>query len=174
MVFSTSEWDPLAKIRQHGWKSVPHTISQVAKFKCNLLKTSKDIATQTRWILQRFYGGGCFVPRLLSLKRARKGRREGDCTLPMVPCGSSPITRFALASTLPCEKRSARGGGCGGSIFVPPTRQTSGKFRDFVDQYLRSLWTYLRKVTDRVHFKQIVVKVLRLSGTWEICQALKF
>ena len=53
----------------------------------------------------------------------------------------------------------------GGYKFVLPTRHTSGKFRDFVDQYLRSLWTYLRKVTDRVHFKQIVVKVLRLSGT---------
>lgn len=50
-------------------------------------------------------------------------------------------------------------------MFVPPTRQTSGKFHDFMDQYLRSLWTYLRKATDRVHFKQIVVKVLRLSGT---------
>ena len=57
------------------------------------------------------------------------------------------------------------GGRGGGYKFVLPTRHTSGKFRDFVDQYLRSLWTYLRKVTDRVHFKQIVVKVLRLSGT---------
>ena len=46
---------------------VPHTISQVAKFKCNLLKTSEDIATQTRRVLQRFVwwgggGGGRFVP----------------------------------------------------------------------------------------------------------------
>ena len=52
-----------------------------------------------------------------------------------------------------------------GGKFMPLTRHTSGKFRDFVDQYLRSLWTYLRKARDRVHFKQIVVKVLRLSGT---------
>ena len=29
-----------------------------------------------------------------------------------------------------------------GGKFVPPP-QTSVKFRDFVDQYLRSLWTYL-------------------------------
>ena len=96
----------------HGWKSVALTISQVGKFKCNLLKTSEDIATQTRRILQRFLWWGK-----------------------------------------------------AGGMFVPPTRQTSGKFRDFMDQYLRSLWMYLRKATDRVHFKQIVVKVLRLSGT---------
>ena len=47
---------------------------------------------------------------------ARKGRREGDngrdgaeptvCTLPMVPCGSSPVTRVSR-SPLACEKRSA-------------------------------------------------------------------
>ena len=41
----------------------------------------------------------CLVPRRLS--RARKGRREGDngavCTLPMVPCGSSPVVRLYLA-----------------------------------------------------------------------------
>ena len=46
----------------------------------------------------------------------RKGRLEGDngrdgaspavCTLPMVPCGSSPVTRVSR-SPLPCEKRSA-------------------------------------------------------------------
>ena len=65
---------------------VPHTISKVAKFKCNLLKTSEDIATQTRRVLQRFVWWG--------------------------------------------------------SMFVPPTIQTSGKFRDFVDQYLRLLWRY--------------------------------
>ena len=39
----------------------------------------------------------CLVPRRLS-RCACKGRREGDCTLPMVPCGVSPVTRFALAS----------------------------------------------------------------------------
>ncbi|CAH3027332.1 unnamed protein product, partial [Porites evermanni] len=59
----------------------------------------------------------------VSLRCARKGRREGDhgrdkttqdlagaspavCTLPMVPCGSSPVTRVSR-SPLPCEKRSA-------------------------------------------------------------------
>ena len=56
----------------------------------------------------------------LSMKCPRKGRREGDngrgsasptvCTLPMVPCGSSPVT-CVLCSPLRCEKRSAWGGG---------------------------------------------------------------
>ena len=45
----------------------------------------------------------CLVPRRLSFDenvRAKEGGKEttGDCTLPMVPCGSSPVTRFALAS----------------------------------------------------------------------------
>ena len=53
-------------------------------------------------------------------KCARKGRREGDngrdgaspavCTLPMVPCGSSPVTRVSR-SPLRWEKRSASEGG---------------------------------------------------------------
>ena len=48
-------------------------------------------------------------------KCARKGRREGDnrrdvaspavSTLPMVPCGSSQVTRFALASAMRKTKR---------------------------------------------------------------------
>ena len=51
-------------------------------------------------------------------KCARKGRREGDngrdgaspavCTLPMVPCGSSPVTRFVLASAMRKTKRLRR------------------------------------------------------------------
>ena len=49
---------------------------------------------------------------------ARKRRREGDnggdgaspavCTLPMVPCGLSPVTCFALASALRKTKRLRR------------------------------------------------------------------
>ena len=35
--------------------------------------------------------------------RAKEGGKE---TLPMVPCGSSPVTRVSR-SPLPCEKRSA-------------------------------------------------------------------
>ena len=56
----------------------------------------------------------------LSMKCPCKVRREGDngrgsasptvCTLPMVPCGSSPVT-CVLSSPLRCEKRSAWGGG---------------------------------------------------------------
>ena len=43
----------------------------------------------------------CLVPRRLS-RYARKGR------LPMVPCGSSPVTRFALASAMRKTKRLRR------------------------------------------------------------------
>ena len=49
---------------------------------------------------------------------ARKGRREGDngrgvaspaiCTLPMVPCCSSPVSRFALTSAMRKPKRLRR------------------------------------------------------------------
>ena len=38
------------------------------------------------------------------------GASPAVCTLPMVPCSSSPVTRVSR-SPLPCEKRSARGGG---------------------------------------------------------------
>ena len=42
-------------------------------------------------------------------KCVRKGRREGAVyTLPMVPCGSSPVTRFALASAMRKTKRLRR------------------------------------------------------------------
>ena len=58
----------------------------------------------------------CLVPRRLSLDenvRAKEGGKEttGVCTLPMVPCSSSPVTRVSR-SPLRWEKRSAWGGGC--------------------------------------------------------------
>ena len=64
------------------------------------------------WLRQRKTEQNCLVPRRLS-RCARKGRREGDngrdvCTLPMVPCGSSPVTRFALASAMRKTKRLRR------------------------------------------------------------------
>ena len=51
----------------------------------------------------RVWSFHCLVPRRLSFDenvRAKEGGKEttGDCTLPMVPCGSSLVTRFALAS----------------------------------------------------------------------------
>ena len=61
----------------------------------------------------------CLLPRRLSLSRwkcARKRRREGDnFTLPMVPCGSSPVTHVSH-SILPCEKRSAWVGSWGFTV----------------------------------------------------------
>ena len=55
----------------------------------------------------------CLVPRRLSFDenlRAKEGGKEttGVCTLPMVPCGSSPVTRFALASAMRKTKRLRR------------------------------------------------------------------
>ena len=43
--------------------------------------------------------------------RAKEGGKETTddvCTLPMVPCGSSPVTRFALASAMQKTKRLRR------------------------------------------------------------------
>ena len=42
--------------------------------------------------------------------RAKEGGKEttGVCTLPMIPCGSSPVTRFALASAMRKTKRLRR------------------------------------------------------------------
>ena len=62
----------------------------------------------------------CLVPRRLPFDenmRAMEGGKEttGEtsaspavCTLPMVPCGSSPVTRFALASAMRKTKRLRR------------------------------------------------------------------
>ena len=65
----------------------------------------------------------CLVPRRLSFDenvRAKEGEKETtgqtsgrSCfqdggTLPMVPCGSSPVTRFALASAMRKTKRLRR------------------------------------------------------------------
>ena len=53
----------------------------------------------------------CLVPRRLSENvRAKEGGKETTavCTLPMVPCGSSPVTRFVLASVMRKTKRLRR------------------------------------------------------------------
>ena len=61
----------------------------------------------------------CLVPRRLSFDenvgQRKAGRRQwvrrlspAVCTLPMVPCGSSPVTRFALASAVRKKKRLRR------------------------------------------------------------------
>ena len=51
------------------------------------------------------------VSLLMKMCAQRKaGRRQAPavCTLPMVPCGSSPVTRFALASPMLKTKRLRR------------------------------------------------------------------
>ena len=88
-------------------------------------------------------------------KCARKGGQEGDngrdgaspavCTLPMVPCGSSPVTRVSR-SPLRCEKRSAWGGG-----FTQWVKSGWGASKNCLEKQhsptLHKLWTlpYLHK-----------------------------
>ena len=52
-VFSTFDMDKLGKTRWHHWKQ-RLKINKIAKFKSDLLKTNKDIAPQSREILQTF------------------------------------------------------------------------------------------------------------------------
>ena len=59
----------------------------------------------------------------------RQRARPAVCTLPMDPCGSSPVTRFALASAMQKTKRMRRRlgllkvtkrGGCKTDLFLQP------------------------------------------------------
>ena len=56
-VLSTFDWDQFAKIRQHSWKG-RLKVSNDAKFERDLLITHKDMAPQSRRILQRFVWWG--------------------------------------------------------------------------------------------------------------------
>ena len=59
---------------------------------------------------------GCLVPKRLSLDenmRAKEGRKETTtavCTLPMVPCGSSPVARHYLAKNEAAEEEAGMWG----------------------------------------------------------------
>ena len=58
-------------------------------------------------VINKIRGRPCLVPRRLSFDENVGGKvTTAVCTLPMVPCGSSPVTRVSR-SPLPCEKRSA-------------------------------------------------------------------
>ena len=63
------------------------------------------------------YPDASFSMKMCAQRKA--GRRQqaspAVCILPMVPCGSSPVTRV-LRSPLPQEKRSAWGGGWEGTM----------------------------------------------------------
>ena len=51
----------------------------------------------------------CLVPRRLSFDENVRAKECGkETTLPMVPCGSSPVTRFALAPAMRKTKRLRR------------------------------------------------------------------
>jgi len=119
----------LARVPVHTYWSTSDlgTISLTERSSC-----ASPISKVVRHISDRFCSTlccNCLVPRraLSRWKYARKGRRDGDngrdvCTLPMVPCGSSPVTRVSR-SRLRCEKRSAWGGGCPGMMFDVCERQ---------------------------------------------------
>ena len=68
------------------------------------------------------------------------------CTLPMVPCGSSLVTRFSR-SPLPCEKRSAWGGGClkGQIGWLRPWQLQDPPFYSL--DFHWNIWFQARKVT---------------------------
>ena len=55
--FSTFDEGKLGEIRRHQWKE-RLKISKIAKFESELLKTNKDIASQSREILQTFVWWG--------------------------------------------------------------------------------------------------------------------
>ena len=82
---------------------------------------------------------------LSRLKCARKGRREGVFTLPMVPCGSTPVTRVSR-SPLRREQRSAWGGGWLGALFKgqrqwhKSKRRFSGKLHGTYRVNKRTIW----------------------------------
>ena len=108
-------------------------------------------------------------------KCARKGRREGDngrdvaspavYTLPMVPCGSSPVTRFALASAMRKTKRLRRRLG---SIPV------GDFFRFFPCSILVTCWSHHFSFLDRAWnlsslFITSVAIVLKLQSNGYFC-----
>ena len=71
------------------------------KISYNSIERNEKIA----WCTCKLFYCYCLVPRRLSFDenvRAKEGGKEttGVCTLPMVPCGSSPVTLFALASAM--------------------------------------------------------------------------
>ena len=100
----------LRKITWETWNTKDHLQFNVYKLQW---KWNKEIRLKLL-----FVWGDCLVPRLLSLDenvRAKEGGKETTpavCTLPMVPCGSSPV------APLPWEKQSAWGGGWWGDMFT--------------------------------------------------------
>ena len=76
------------------------------------LSSGKGIRSLSSFSLEQTHRIYCLVPRCLSFDENVRAKEGGKvCTLPMVPCGSSPVTRVSR-SPLPCDKRSAWGGGC--------------------------------------------------------------
>ena len=103
---SRREYKHFESPRTENWTKIMHTKQTFWTKGVETLKSLLGLAGN-RWLLI-IIEKICLVPRRLS-RCARKGRREGAvCTLPMVPYGSSPVTRFALASAMRKTKRLRR------------------------------------------------------------------
>ena len=63
-------------------------------------------------IITASYPDASLSMKMCAQRKAGRTQRASPavCTLPMVPCSSSPVTRVSR-SPLPCEKRRAWGGG---------------------------------------------------------------
>ena len=65
------------------------------------------------FLRRRLSQNDCLVPRRLSRAQRKAGRRQqaspAVCTLPMVPCGSSPVARLYLAKNEAPEEEAVKG-----------------------------------------------------------------
>ena len=99
--------------------------------------TKNSVCLRVLW--RGTWGFTCLVPRRFFLDenvRAREGGKEATgetavCTLPMVPCGSSPVTHLYLAKNEAPEEEAGGLWYCGIELFF---KQYFGYF-DFNVQY---------------------------------------
>ena len=129
--------------KSKNWKTISIWIS----FKTTHLAHSRPIMVDSFSYRYTFTARTCLVPRRLSFDenvRAKEGGKEKTvCTLPMVPCSSWPVTRVSH-SPLPCEKRSAWGGGCARTIIIWLQR----KYLDCLSHFSLCFWFHLALKTD--------------------------
>ena len=106
------------------------------------VRSSSYWTHRTQWTLlgsEKIPTYPCLVPRRLSSKRARKGRREGDKASVPFPWSLTVHHQSLVSpSPLPCEKRSAWGGGCtypsSNQIFCPNVGLGEGRQRGVASQ----------------------------------------
>ena len=101
------------------------------EFRVHCLQAHLD--SRLYWLAAASYQDVSLSMKMCAQRKAGRRQRAtraspAVCNLPMIPCGSSPVTRVSR-SPLPCEKRSAWGGrwACGVPDFwIIASRQTSG------------------------------------------------